>query len=61
MITVITDIIVVASALSAVAFIVAWIRRPDLRTRIERPKYTFLEGLERYDRQSRDNPTDKTR
>lgn len=45
----ITDIIVGASAAASVAFVVAWILRPDLRAWIERPKYHFLTAVQRYD------------
>lgn len=46
----ITDIIVVTSAAASVAFVIAWILRPDLRAWIERPKYHFLDAARRYDR-----------
>jgi len=45
----ITDIIVGASAAASLAFVVAWILRPDLRAWIERPKYHFLNAVQRYD------------
>ncbi len=61
MITIITDIIVGASVLSALVFLAAWVARPDLRRRIEDPKHRFLSRLERYDRQCLDNRTDGTR
>jgi hypothetical protein len=47
---VITNIIVWTSAVTCVAFVLAWILRPDLRAWIERPKYQFLADVERYDR-----------
>jgi len=52
-----TGIIVVSVVALAAAFTVAWLVRPDLRDRIERPKHGFLASLERYDRQCRDNRT----
>ena len=49
----ITDIIVVASAVLGAAFVVAWWLRPDLRAWIERPKYHFHDSVRRYDRAKR--------
>jgi hypothetical protein len=46
----ITDIIVGASAAASLAFVLAWLLRPDLRAWIERPKYRFLADVRRYDR-----------
>lgn len=46
----ITDIIVGASVVATLAFVVAWAVRPDLRNWIERPKYHFLTAVQRYDR-----------
>jgi len=46
----ITDIIVGASAAATLAFVIAWVLRPDLRNWIERPKYHFLTAVQRYDR-----------
>jgi len=45
----ITDIIVGASAAASLAFVVAWMFRPDFRAWIERPKYHFLTAARRYD------------
>lgn len=45
----ITDLIVVLSILLAAAFSVAWLARPGLRARIERPKYRFQENVKHYD------------
>jgi hypothetical protein len=45
----ITDIIVGASAVATLVFVVAWAVRPDLRRWIERPKYHFLTAVQRYD------------
>jgi hypothetical protein len=46
----ITDFIVYCAGALTLAFVVAWILRPDLRAWIERPKYQFLENVRRYDR-----------
>jgi len=46
----ITDIIVYLSCGFTAVFVAAWGLRPDLRARIERPKYLFLENVQRYDR-----------
>lgn len=46
----ITDVIVWTSAAAALAFVVAWLVRPDLRVWIERPKYHFLTAVQQYDR-----------
>jgi hypothetical protein len=51
----ITDIIVVTSLVLAAAFSLAWLVQRDFRERIERPKHRFLERLERYDRNCRQN------
>jgi hypothetical protein len=56
----ITDIIVVASAAFTVAFVVAWIVRPDLRAWIERPKHHFQDAVRSYDR-SQAGADDSTR
>jgi hypothetical protein len=47
----ITDLIVSASLLLALAFVAAWAGSPRLRDRIERPKHRFLEAATDYDRQ----------
>jgi hypothetical protein len=47
---VITAAIVVTSMVLAVAFSAAWLLRPGLRARIERPKHEFQERLRHYDR-----------
>jgi hypothetical protein len=47
---VIADVIVWGSAAACVAFVLAWIWRPDLRAWIEQPKYHFLAAAGRYDR-----------
>ena len=46
----ITDIIVWTSAGASLAFVIAWIVRPDVRAWIERPKYHFLASVQQYDR-----------
>ena len=45
-----TDIIVWTSSAASLAFVLAWVVRPDLRVWIERPKYHFLTAVQRYDR-----------
>lgn len=49
----ITDFIVVASLVFAVAFVAAWWIRPDLRAWIERPKFQFQDAVRGYDRAQR--------
>ncbi|SVC89125.1 uncharacterized protein METZ01_LOCUS341979 [marine metagenome] len=39
----------------AIAFAIAWITKPNLRQRIERPKHLFAEQLKRYDQQYRES------
>jgi hypothetical protein len=46
---VITNIIVLSAIVFAVALFVAWLARPDLRARIERPKYRFQANVQSYD------------
>lgn len=50
----ITNIIVVSSLALAAAFVVVWLVRSDVRERVERPKHRFLDRIERYDRQCRE-------
>ncbi len=45
----ITDIIVLAAIVFAVAFFVAWLMHPQLRAWIERPKYRFQANVQSYD------------
>ena len=45
----ITDVIVLLSLVLAAAFSVAWLMRPGLRARIEKPKYRFQENVKHYD------------
>jgi hypothetical protein len=47
----ITDLIVSASVLLALAFTAAWAASPRLRAWIEQPKYRFLDALADYDRE----------
>ena len=47
----ITDVVVYLSLAFTAAFVVAWALRPDLRAWVERPKYLFLQNVQRYDRQ----------
>jgi hypothetical protein len=46
----ITNIIVIASLVLAGMFLVAWCCSPALRRWVERPKYRFLDSVQRYDR-----------
>ena len=46
----ITDLIVLASVVFTVAFIVAWVVSPALRAWIERPKHRFHDLSRGYDR-----------
>jgi hypothetical protein len=50
---VISSIIVIASVVFGVAFVVAWCCSPALRRWVERPKYNFLARVQRYDRAHR--------
>lgn len=45
-----SDLIVIAACLFAVAFFIAWLWRPSLRDWIERPKYRFQADVQNYDR-----------
>jgi len=49
----ITDLVVLASVIFAVLFIVAWFASPALRTWIERPKHRFQDAVQGYDRTQR--------
>ena len=46
----ISHLIVWASVLLTLIFVVAWAASPGLRAWIERPKYRFLEAVQGYDR-----------
>ena len=50
----IASIIVIGSALFGLAFVLAWLLRPDLRTWLEAPKQQFFDRVEQYDRMSLD-------
>jgi hypothetical protein len=50
---VITNLIVIASLVFGVVFVVAWCCSPALRRRVERPKYHFLARVQQYDRARR--------
>ena len=43
------DVIVFSAVGILVAFVTAWVLRPDLRCWIEQPKYRFLEQAIEYD------------
>jgi hypothetical protein len=45
----ITNIIVIAAIVFAVAFVAAWALSANLRAWIERPKYAFRSSVARYD------------
>ena len=49
----ITDTIVLASVVFAVAFAAAWLVSPALRAWIEQPKHRFQESAGEYDRAQR--------
>lgn len=49
----ITDLIVGLSVLFSLAFVAAWLIRPDLRAWIERPKHQFHDAVRGYDRAQR--------
>ena len=49
----ISSIIVIGSVVFGVAFVVAWCWSPALRRWVERPKYSFLARVQRYDRAHR--------
>jgi len=57
----IADVVVLASAGLAAAFLAAWLLRPDLRAWIERPKYEFQDALRDYDRSRRNDADVKGR
>ena len=44
------ELIVSASVAFTLAFVAAWALSSDLRARIERPKYRFLDALREFDR-----------
>ena len=51
------DAIVLIAIVCAVAFVAAWLLRPDLRAWIERPKYRFQANVRSYDQeQTRRSP-----
>ena len=54
----ITWIIVTSAIVFGLAFAAAWLFRPDLRERIERPKHGFEHNVRRYD-QSFENSDDR--
>jgi hypothetical protein len=49
----ISSIIVIASVVFGLAFVVAWCSSPALRRWVERPKYHFLARVRQYDRARR--------
>lgn len=49
----IAAVIVIGTLVLAVAFCLAWLIRPDVRARIERPKHGFHANVQAYDRSRR--------
>lgn len=49
----IADLVVGLAVLLAALFVAAWALRPDLRERIEQPKYEFRDAVQRFDRTPR--------
>ena len=49
----ISGFIVYASLLLAGGFLIAWLARPELRRRIERPKHLVADQVQQYDEQCR--------
>jgi len=49
---VIATFIVVSSLVLAALFFAAWLFKPGFRRRVEDPKYSFQEQVERYNRES---------
>lgn len=47
----ISSFIVISSITLAAGFTIAWLLRPDLRRRIENPKFDFQRQLQAYNRQ----------
>ena len=45
----ITDVIVFTALVFAAIFSAAWLALPNLRKRVERPKYGFQENVQRYE------------
>jgi hypothetical protein len=56
----ISAFIVISSILLAAAFTIAWLTRPNLRRRIEAPKYAFQRQLDAYNHQVQDSLKDRT-
>lgn len=44
------DAIVLLTVLFLIGFPVAWLLLPSLRAWVERPKYSFLDNLKRYEK-----------
>lgn len=54
----IPDLIVYASGALALLFVAAWAVSPQLRARIERPKFRFQDALADYDREESQRRTE---
>ena len=50
----IAGFIVVASLVLAAAFIIVWLLKPGFRQQVEKPKYSFQDQVERYNREVQD-------
>lgn len=50
------DALVFSAVIFGVAFFAAWLALPNLRARIERPKYTFQANVKNYDQGLRTKP-----
>lgn len=46
----ISNAVVIGSVLFGIAFLLAWFSSPELRRRVEQPKYRFLSRLEQHER-----------
>jgi hypothetical protein len=44
------EVIVLAAVGFALAFVLVWLLRPDVRARLEQPKHRFQDDARRYDR-----------
>lgn len=56
----IAGFIVIASLVLAAAFIVAWLLKPGFRKQVEKPKYSFQDQVERYNRELQEDQKGKT-
>jgi hypothetical protein len=56
---VIAELIVSASVVLTLIFVAAWALSSELRARIERPKYLFLDAVHEFDRTDRQQTSHK--